>query len=101
MPVKVVLGTRRKAKGLGAKCQLVEVEDSFMYVPILETLQTLLNNQTVLEEVRFVCIMDYYILLSGIYGSVKLDTYVDSSSIYCSYVGTYERYSCTCNYNIN
>ena len=60
MPVKVVLGTRRKAKGLGAKRQLVEVEDSFMYVPILETIQTLLNNQTVLEEVRCVYIMDYY-----------------------------------------
>ena len=51
MPIKVVLGTRRKAKGLGTKRQLVEVEEGFVYVPILETLQTLLNNDTVLTEV--------------------------------------------------
>ena len=51
MPIKVVLGTRRKAKGLGAKRRFVEVEESFMYVLILETLQTLLNNDTVLTEV--------------------------------------------------
>ena len=52
MPIKVVLGTRRKAKGVGAKRHLVEAEESFMYVPILESLQTLLNNDTVLTEVR-------------------------------------------------
>ena len=51
MPIKVVLGTRRKAKGLGTKRRLVEVEEGFVYVPILETLQTLLNIDTVLTEV--------------------------------------------------
>ena len=43
---------RRKAKGLGAKRQLVEEQESFMYVPILETLQTLLNDDSILAEVQ-------------------------------------------------
>ena len=46
-----MLGTCRRAKGLGAKRQLVEEEESFMYVPILETLQ---NDDTVLAEVMCV-----------------------------------------------
>ena len=49
--MKVVLGTNRRAKGSGAKRCLVEEEESFMYVPMLETLQTLLNDETILAEV--------------------------------------------------
>ena len=47
-----MLGTHRRAKGLGAKRQLVEEEESFMYVPLLETLQMLLNDDAVLAEVK-------------------------------------------------
>ena len=43
--MKVVLGTNQRAKGSGAKRRLVEEEESFMYVPVLETLQTLLNDK--------------------------------------------------------
>ena len=52
---KVVLGTCRKAKGLGTKRRLVEEEESFMYIPLLETLQTLLKDDTVLTEVKYTC----------------------------------------------
>ena len=48
-----MLGIRRKAKGLGAKRQVVEEDESFMYIPILETLQTLLNDDAILPEVRY------------------------------------------------
>lgn len=48
-----MLGTDRRAKGLGAKRRLVEEEESFMYVPVLETLQALLSDETILAEVRF------------------------------------------------
>ena len=50
-----MLGTRRKAKGHGAKPRLVEEEESFMYVPVLETLQALLNDDTILAEVWCTC----------------------------------------------
>ena len=41
-----------KAKGFGAKRRLIEEEETFAYIPILDTLQTLLNNETVLSEVQ-------------------------------------------------
>lgn len=43
---------KMKAKGFGAKRRIVEEEETFTYVPILESLQALLNNETVLSEVR-------------------------------------------------
>ena len=49
--MKVVLGTNRRAKGSGAKRRLIEEEECFMYVPVLETLQALLNDETILAEV--------------------------------------------------
>ena len=51
-PVKIVLGTDQRAKGLGAERRLIEEEESLMYVPVLETLQALLNDETILAEVR-------------------------------------------------
>ena len=50
-----MLGSSRKAKGIGAKRQLVEKEDSFMYVPVLKTLEVLLNSDVVLAEVYIDC----------------------------------------------
>ena len=52
-PVKIRLGTKKKAQGLGSKRRLVEKEEDFVYVPILQTLQALLTNETVLSEVKF------------------------------------------------
>ena len=51
LPVTVVLRTERKAKGLGSKRRLVEKEESYVYIPILQTLETLLQNDMVLAEV--------------------------------------------------
>lgn len=40
-------------KGSGTKRRCISKEDSVFYVPVLETLQGLLNNETVLSEVYF------------------------------------------------
>ena len=50
-PMKIVLATHRKPKGTGAKQCIVEVEDTMYYIPILETLQVLLNNDAIVAEV--------------------------------------------------
>ena len=50
-PVKIVLGTKRTAQGYGSKRRVVEKDEVFMYIPILQTLQVLLSNETVLSEV--------------------------------------------------
>ena len=50
-PVSVILGTVRKAKGAGAKRRIVEVEEGMVYIPILETLNVLLNNESIASEV--------------------------------------------------
>lgn len=50
-PVKIVLGTRRVQKGHGRKRRLVEKEDTLVYVPILKTLQVILNDDGILAEV--------------------------------------------------
>lgn len=39
-------------KGYGSKGRCISKEDNIMYVPILETIQCLLRNETVLSEVR-------------------------------------------------
>lgn len=52
MPLKIVLGKVRKPKGIGSKRRLIEKEESFMYVPVLKTLETLLNSDVVLVEVH-------------------------------------------------
>ena len=52
-PEKIVLGIVRKAKGTGHKRRLVETEDAMMYIPLLETLELLLQNETILAEVHY------------------------------------------------
>lgn len=54
------MGTSRKAKGVGTKRRLVEQEETFVYIPILQTLQRLVNNDTVLTEVVCVCSYGMY-----------------------------------------
>ena len=51
-PVKIVLGTERKAKGIGHKRKCVEVEETMVYIPLIDTLRVLLGNHTVVAEVR-------------------------------------------------
>lgn len=51
-PEKVVLGTTREYKGTGAKRRCVEKEEIMMYVPILKTLDVILQNETILAEVH-------------------------------------------------
>ena len=51
-PVKILLGTKKKPQGLGSKRRLIEKEEVFVYVPILQTLQALLTNETILAEVN-------------------------------------------------
>lgn len=54
-PIKILLGTKKKPHGLGSKRRLVEKEEVFVYIPILQTLQALLNNEIVLSEVMSLC----------------------------------------------
>ena len=37
--------------------QLVDVKDEFVYIPILEVLERMLQNQTIFEEVTMLVIM--------------------------------------------
>ena len=50
-PQTVLLGTERQWIGSGEKRSYVEVRDEMIYVPILETIQSLLNNGNVSKQV--------------------------------------------------
>lgn len=50
-PVNVVLGTRQKPSKSGNSREMREVADSMVYIPVLETLQLLLENENVIAEV--------------------------------------------------
>lgn len=50
-PKTVVLGTVRKTKGTGTKHRCVEIEETMQYIPIMDTLNILLQNETVNSEV--------------------------------------------------
>lgn len=52
-PKTVVLGTVRKPKGTGTKRRCVEVEETMQYIPIMDTLNVLLQNETVNFEVMY------------------------------------------------
>ena len=56
-PTEIVLGERWVTKTSGRRCgELVHKEDKFVYVPILETLEMLLKNESLSTEV-ITCIM--------------------------------------------
>ena len=55
-PIPVLLGEHRVWKGSGVKRRCVTKQDKFYYVPVLDVLQTLLNNQIVLSEVFVYCV---------------------------------------------
>lgn len=50
-PITVTLGSERVYTQTGAKRRLSEVNDTFQYVPLLESLQSLLRNSEILDEV--------------------------------------------------
>ena len=55
--MKIELRTQLTYRGHGCKRQLVEKRDDFIYVPLLQTLQAMLKNDEILQEVR---IKTYY-----------------------------------------
>ena len=50
-PVTIELGERHVWKGSGSSRKLVTKHDTFIYIPVLQTLQTLLNNKAIMSEV--------------------------------------------------
>lgn len=53
MPREIILGSKWKPEGTGTKRRTVEKKDCMYYIPIIETLQTLLDNEDILAEVRY------------------------------------------------
>lgn len=53
--MRVTLGERRVWKGRGPKRQCVVKEDELMYIPVLETLQSLLQSDATMAEVTGTC----------------------------------------------
>ncbi len=51
-PHSVLLGTKKQWKGTGKKRGYTEVRDEMVYIPILETIQSLLKDPNVLKLVR-------------------------------------------------
>ena len=50
-PATIVLGSHLRSVGLGCKRRLVETNDTFEYVPLLQGLKTLLQNDAMRHEV--------------------------------------------------
>ena len=51
--MKIVLGTERRTVGCGYNRKIAEVEDTMVYVPVLSTIQCLLNNDALVAEVKY------------------------------------------------
>ena len=74
-PQKLVLGRYHKKVRKGSKLVDVEKEDTAYYVPILQSIQQLLNDDSVLEEVRivygvYIIIFLFILMDSSIFASV-------------------------------
>ena len=52
-PKKIILGTRRIYRGHGRKRRLVKVTDTLVYVPLLQTIETLLKDEGIYTEVCY------------------------------------------------
>lgn len=50
--MRVVLGEQRVWKGHGRKRRCITKEDEVVYIPVLDTLTTLLSSDTVFSEVN-------------------------------------------------
>ena len=51
----MLLGTKKQWKGTGKKRAYIEVRDEMVYIPILETIQSLLKDLNVLKLVCAIC----------------------------------------------
>ena len=60
-PVSYELGTSFKYQQTGAKRRLVEVKETCQYVPLLQNLERLLNNEDIYQEVKLFCLRLKYI----------------------------------------
>ena len=49
----MVLGKERRPVGCGHKRRVAEVEDTMVYIPILDTIQHLLKNDALIAEVKW------------------------------------------------
>ena len=54
----IKLGSYRKWTGHGKKRQYKEIDETMMYIPLHQTLQTMLEDQTILKEVHL-CMLTY------------------------------------------
>ena len=48
----MVLGKERRPIGCGHKRRVAEVEDTMIYIPLLDTIQHLLKNDALVAEVK-------------------------------------------------
>ena len=74
-PQKIVLGRYHKKVQKGSKLVDVEKEDTAYYMPILQSIQQLLNDDSVLKEVRivygvYIIIFLFILMDSSIFASV-------------------------------
>lgn len=51
-PQAITLGSEVVEKGIGAKRRRVEEQEKMVYIPLLDTLEAVLQNRNVIAEVR-------------------------------------------------
>lgn len=61
-PTRIILKETRTQRLAGRKRKVVIKREEVMYVPLLETLQSLLNNKTVFEQVHMHLTLMYPII---------------------------------------
>lgn len=50
-PKTIILGTEKKMRGSGKKRRCIEVRDEMKYIPLLSTIERLLQNKEFLQQV--------------------------------------------------
>ena len=61
-PIEIVLGTKLKTHKRGSKRCVLEIAETMMYIPVLESLQLLLRNTTLWEEVSIINYLQWLFL---------------------------------------
>ena len=86
-PKTVVLGTVRKPKGTSTKRRCVEVKETMLYIPILDTLNILLQNETVISEVYMYLIQSLECTCTHDYCTVFTSTNLYIRTCTCTHAG--------------
>ena len=60
-PRENTFGTRYQWKTVHGKRKLVEIKDTFQYIPLLDVLQAMLNNDSIFKEVQYILL--FYIII--------------------------------------